>query len=112
MTIRDRVKTIQKELRGPGDLLPSRGAKLLTEATALLGNINDELRAADLEYKQILLASMKEHKAASRARIEAETSPQYVRRMEAQHTKELAVEMIHSLKAFLRTKQEEMRLTQ
>jgi len=85
---------------------------MLTQLTALLGNCNEELRAADLSYKRVLLASMESHTAANRARIAAETSPEYVRRQEAQHTKELVVEMIRSLKVFLHTKSEEMRLTQ
>jgi len=111
LTIRERIKAIQVELREK-DVLPLRGAELLTQLTAMLGNCNDEFRAADVDYKRILLAAMQQHKAASRAKIEAETSPQYVRRQEAIHTKELAVEMIRSLKACLRTKQEEMRLAQ
>jgi hypothetical protein len=105
------VRSVQNEIRDTDDLMPSRAADLLNHTTALLGNINDELRIADLEYKRVLLHCLKTAEAANRARIEAETSPEYVRRQEAQHTKELAVEMIRSLKMFLKSKQEEMRLS-
>lgn len=111
MSVRELIRSVQRELRDTEDLLPDRAAEMLNRTTALLGNINDELREADLEYKRVLLACLKSNEAANRARIEAETSPEYVRRQEAQHLKELAVEMIRSLKAFLKSKQEEMRLT-
>jgi hypothetical protein len=111
MTVREMVRSIQRELRDTEDLMPTRAAELLNQATALIGNINDELRVADLDYKRVLLACLQTSEAANRARIEAETSPEYVRRQEAQHTKELAIEMIRSLKVFLKAKQEEMRLS-
>jgi len=110
MSVRDLVKSIQRELRDTADLMPDRAAEMLNQTTALLGNINDELRAADSDYKRILLASLRNNEKANRARIEAETSPEYDRMREAQHVKELAVEMIRSLKVFLKSKQEEMRL--
>jgi hypothetical protein len=72
--------------------------------------VNDELRVADLEYKRVLLACLRSNEAANRARIEAETTPEYVRRQEALHTKELAIEMIRSLKTFIKSKSDEMRL--
>lgn len=109
-TVRSLLKDIQREVLEEADLLPARASELLNKSTALLGNCNDELRKADLEFKQILLDCLQKHETANRARIEAETSPQYVRRQEAQHTKELATEMIRSLRQFLRTAAEEMRL--
>jgi NurA-like 5'-3' nuclease len=109
-TVRGLIKAIQLEIRDTDDLLPDRASVLLNHLTAMIGNCNDELRAADLDYKRILLACLRENTAANRAKIEAEISPEYVRRQEAQHTKDLAVEMIRSLRAFLRAKAEEMRL--
>ena len=109
-TIRKMVQEIQVEVRDAPDLLPGRACEILNQLTSLLGNINDELRVAELEYKRILLAALYANKAANRARIEAETTPQYVRRQEAAHLKELAVEMIRSLKITIKSKEEEMRL--
>lgn len=111
MTIRELVRTAQTEIRDTADLQPDRAAELSNRLTALLGNINDELRTADLEYKRVLLACLKSNEAANRARIEAETSPEYVRRQEAQHTKELTIEMIRSLRHYLKSRAEEMRLS-
>ena len=103
---------MQIEMRDSSDLLPERASEMLNHLTALLGNVNDELRMADMEYKRVLLEALKAHEKANRARIEAETTPQYARWQEAKHVKELAVEMIRSLKTYLRTKAEEMRLSQ
>lgn len=111
MSVRDLVKAIQREMRESVDLLPDRASVMLTQATALLGNVNDELRAADQAYKQILLHCLRTTEKANRARIEAETSPQYQRWQEARDVKDLTIEMIRSLKVFLRSKEEEMRLS-
>lgn len=110
MTVRELIRSAQTEIRESPDLLTDRAAELLNQLTALVGNCNDELRVSDLEYKRVLLKCLQTNEAANRARIEAETSPEYVRRQEAQHTKELAVEMIRSLKVYLKSKAEEMRL--
>lgn len=110
-TVRDLVKAIQAEMRSSIDLTPDRASELLNKATALLGNVNDELRDADMAYKQILLHCLRTAEKANRARIEAETSPQYARMREADDTRELTIEMIRSLKVFIRSKQEEMRLS-
>ncbi len=110
ITIRQRVKNIQQEVR-QSDLLPGRAAELQTQLSALMGNILDECREADLAYKRVLLACMYANKAANRARIEAETSPEFVRRQEAEHTRQTCVEMIRSLRQYLRNAEAEMRLT-
>ena len=111
LSVRDMVRGIQREMRDSVDLLPDRAAEMLNQATALLGNVLDELRAADMDYKRILLHCLRTAEKANRAKIEAETSPQFARFQEARDMKVLTVEMIHSLKAFLRSKQEEMRLS-
>ncbi len=111
MTVRDHVKAIQTEMRSCVDITPDRASEMLNQATALLGNCNDELRAADQSYKQILLHCLRTAEKANRAKIEAETSPQYARWQEARDTRELTKEMLISLRAYIRNKGEEMRLT-
>jgi len=110
VTVRELVRDIQREIRDT-DLLPDRAADLLTKLTALLGNINDEIREADQLYAMVLLAFLESDEAAARAKIRAEVSPEYQRKREARDLKELALELIRSLKYFLRAKEEEMRLT-
>jgi hypothetical protein len=111
MTVRDLVRQMQTEIRDTSDLQPIRAAELLTKLTALLGNCNDEIREADHAYAVVLLQFLDANEAANRARIRAETSMPFVRKREARDTKELVIELVRSLKYFLKAKEEEMRLS-
>lgn len=93
-----------------GDLPPSRATEILVQLTALYGNCMDESRAADHAYAVVLLRFLDADEAANRAKIRAETSPEYLRKREADNTIKLVLESIRSLKAMLRSQQEEMRL--
>jgi len=111
MTVRALVKSYQQEILQASDLLPDRAAELLTKLTALLGNVNDEIREADQQYALVLLGYLESEMKANRAKIYAEISPQYQRKREARDTKELAVELARSLKYFLKAKAEELQLS-
>lgn len=109
-TVREWVAEIQIEMRDtPVD--PTRACELLSTLTALLGNCNDEIRIADQDYAALLLKHLESSEAANRARIRAETSPEFERKRTARDTKELVVELVRSLKYLLRSTQEEMRLS-
>lgn len=112
MTVRSRIKSAQVEIRDGGELLPTRAAQLLMELTALLGNCAEAIRAADSAYAVLLLRELESSEHANRARIRAETSPEYARKREARDARELVVELIRSLKYLLRSAEEEMRLSQ
>lgn len=109
VSIRERVKDIQKELRD-GALSPDLARESLVTLTALLGNCTDEYRGADLAYKPILLKCLNSGGAANKARIEAECSPEYARLREAKDTTEQVKQMIVTCRAYLRSLDEEMRL--
>lgn len=109
-TIREMVKALQTEARTT-DLVPSRAAQMLVELTSLLGNCSEEIRQADHGYAVVLLKFLDSDEAANRAKIRAETSPEYLRKREARDTRELVVELARSLKYFLKSAEEEMRLT-
>ena len=102
---------MQQEIRDTSDLLPDRAADMLIRLTALMGNCNDEIREADHAYSVVLLQFLDADEAANRARIRAETSLQFIRKREARDTKELVIELVRSLKYFLRSKAEEMELS-
>lgn len=105
-TIRQLVKDIQVEVRET-DLQPDRAAECLIKLASMLGNIADEQRDADLAYAHVHLGLLKEHTAASRAKLFAEVTPEYQRKREAKDTGMLATELIRALKAFLKTKADE-----
>jgi hypothetical protein len=108
LTIRGMVRLIQVEIRDQPDLQPDRAAELLNKLTALLGNLNEEIRVADSEFATVLLQHLDSEEAANRAKIRAETTPAYQRKREARDTKELAIELIRSLKYYLKSKREEL----
>jgi hypothetical protein len=109
-TVRDLVKAMQIEIRDTVDLQGDRAAELLNRLTALMGNCNDEIREADSEYARVLLAYLDSAEFATHAKIRAEISPEYLRKREARDTKELVVELVRSLKYFLKAKEEERRM--
>lgn len=108
-TVREMVRDAQIEVRD-SDLLPQRAAELLGILTALLGNVNRELREAEMAYNGVLRGCLAQHEAANRARIEAEGTSEYLRKREAKDTLSEVTEMIRSLKIILKSQQEEMRL--
>lgn len=110
VTIRERIKAIQIDLRD-GALTPDMARESLVALTALLGNVADEQRAADSDYKRVLLTCLDGDEAANRARIRAEVSPEYARAKEAKDTYTLVQEMIRSCRAYLRSLDEELRLS-
>jgi hypothetical protein len=75
-----------------------------------MGNTNDEIREADAAYATVLLTCLNTEEKANRAKIRAEISPEYARKREARDTKELVLELVRSLRHYLRCLQEEMRL--
>lgn len=110
VTVRELVKSYQREIQQTADLQPDRGAELLMALTALMGNIADEIRDADSEYAVTLLHFLDTEKKANRARIRAEISPEFRRKQEARDTKDLVIELTRSLKYFLRVKSDELQM--
>lgn len=108
--VRERIAEIQKELRD-GALTPDLTRESLVTLTALLGNVNDECRDADIDFANVLQECYQQEAKANRARITAETKPQYRRKREAKDTQMLVIEMIRSCKTYLRSLDEEMRMS-
>ncbi len=105
------VRAYQREIQQANDLQADRASELLMTLTALVGNVNDEIREADSEYAVTLLHFLNSEEKANRARIRAEISPEFRRKQEARDTKELVIELTRSLKYFLRAKAEELQLS-
>jgi hypothetical protein len=109
MTIRSLIRELQAEVRDT-DLQPDRASDILAKLSALYGNVLDEVRIADMAYSEVLLEALNGDEAANRAKIRAQVTPQYARFREAKDTEKLTLELIRSLKHFLRSKAEEMRM--
>lgn len=108
--MRERVRSIQAEL-AKGALEPDAAREHLIQLTALLGNCLQEIREADAAYAHVLLSHLDSSEKANRAKIRAETTHEYRRKQEARDTRTLVEEMARSLKYYLRSQEEEMRLS-
>lgn len=109
-TVRDLVRDAAKAIRS-GDLTPGRASDLLAELTSLLATVLEEIREADMAYAHVLLKCLDGEEAANRAKIRAQTTPEFSRAREARDTQTVLVELIRSLKVILKAQTEEMRLT-
>ena len=110
LSVRDLVKSYQREIQQTADLQPDRAADLLMKLSALMGNVLDEITEADSEYAVTLLHLLDTEKKANRARIRAEISAEFRRKSEARNTQKLVEELTRSLKYYLRAKSEEMQM--
>ncbi len=110
MTIREQVLTVQKQL-GNSAVTPDTVRMGLMTLTSLLWHVQKEQREADHEYKLVLLGCLQGDEAANRARIRAEVTPQHQRAQEAKHIGEFVIETIRSCKVYLKSLDEELRLS-
>lgn len=109
MSIRDRVHTIQTALLGV--ITPELARSYLVQLTALLGLAAHHLRASELAYKRVLHGELSRHEAAARARIAAECSTEFADYREAKDTHESIKQMMVTCRGYLRSIDEEMRLS-
>lgn len=108
-TVRDRIRVIERAML-VGGLAPSQVREYLSVATALLGSCNREVTEADLAFNAFLAGCRRNLKTAAAARMEAEDSPQYRRKREAEAEQANCEEMVRTLKALLKSLDSEMRV--
>lgn len=96
-TVRDMVNEIRDEVRR-GGLTPSRAGELASELSALLGNIGEEIRDADMAYNARFAMCLDEAGSAARAKVRAETTEEYRRKREAHDFHMVTLEMVRSLR--------------
>lgn len=108
-TVRERVRRIQVNLRD-GALTPDMARESLVTLTALLPNVHQEQRIADLEYNRVLLKELDGEGAKNRAKIRAQVTPEYQRSREAKDIATEVVEMIRSCKVYIRSLDNEVNL--
>ena len=107
MTLREKVLELQKEIANPKTLTPDRAAEILLDLTARLSFVNDQIRERDVAYNVKLLACYEKEEKANRAKIIAETSPEYILKREARDTRELMIELMRSIKFYLKNEKYE-----
>ena len=109
-TIREMVKRIQTEMLR-GEVAPLRGADLTVQLAGLLGNLTDEIVAANHGYSIVRRTLFRTLGTASAAKIEGEATEEFQRKATAEAMKGDVQELINALKALGRVATEEMRLS-
>lgn len=109
MSVRDLLARIRREVIN-GGLTPTRTGEIAAQLSALLGNIGDECREAEMAYNGVYARLLDEHGKANRAQIKAKLTPEYARLLEANNAEQVTLEMIRSLRRLQETANNEMRL--
>jgi len=107
-SVRDMVHEIQVRVL-KGGLTVDVALEDMNALGALLGNVNDQISKCKMAYNQCYLHHFDVEGKANRARIKADTGPEYAALMDAQNTKELVVTMIGTLKYLVRNEHEHMK---
>lgn len=111
MSVRELVKAIQIEIRDKS-ITPDRAAVLVTKLAALLGNVGEEILEADMAFNLVFAELLDASKGiAARAKVKANTTPQYRRLQEAKGTRDQVETLVGSLKYLIRVAESEMRLS-
>lgn len=109
MSVRAQVEAFQEEMLG--ELPPVRAREILVQLTAHYYACQQDAIKADHAYAVTLNKFLEADEAASRAKIRAETTLEYVEKRQAHATVKFVEEAIRSLKALMRSTEEEMRLS-
>lgn len=108
--LRQMIKKRQNEVMSKEiDLCPARAAEILTEISALYGNVLDEVRIRQMAYNRVLKSIYDEEPKANRAKLKAEITQEFEDLLEVRGTEKLTIEMIRSLKYYLREKETELK---
>jgi hypothetical protein len=107
--VNEQIAKIQTEL--VGDVQPAIARAHLVTLTALMGNVNQAHREKDQAYRTILAMAYQAESTANRAKIRAECSKEYWEARAAKDLKDELIELIRSCKTYVRSIDEEMRLS-
>lgn len=108
-TIRERIDAVSRQLLERAAMTPTLAMESEVTLSALLANVMQEAREAELAYKPVLLKCMDGTKAANRARIEAECTQEYARLLEAKHYEKVVQQSLTTCRSFLRSFDQERR---
>ncbi len=111
MTIREQLAKINKEISDNIDMLdPITASKKLIELSNLYSHLNHIFADADYAYRQKLMAIRggQDKPNIALARLEAEASEEHKLLTEIKNERESLIELIRSLKIFIKANQDEM----
>lgn len=109
MSVRELLAKARREVIN-GNLTPTRTGELAAQLSALLGNVTDEIRDAEMAYNAVFAKCLDDCGKANRAEIQAKLTEEYRRLREANDTEKVTLEMVRSLRRLQDTQSNEMRL--
>ena len=109
-TIRELIAHESAELREIEKLGPHEAANKLVVLSSLLSSLGAEIATKRAEYTQIRLKCLKEAKSVAESRIYSEATNEFKEWQEREEQRKALIEIIHSIKYFLRTCENEMKL--
>lgn len=108
----DQIATLHQEVLETADLAPVRASRILVELTALYFTVTTQLREAECLYNVVEAAHTRaEDGIVARGRAKAKLTEEYKIWRTWRDTERTMLELIRSLKVYMRTQAEEMRLS-
>lgn len=109
-TIRDEIQRYAILLRNADTLTPHMASGYLVELTSYLASVNAEISKRLFALNQKKVELLEAHKTSSEAKMRAEATPEYQAWHEAHMQGKALEETLRSIKVFVRTASEEMKL--
>ncbi len=106
MSIRERIKEIQKQLR-ENVITPQLARESQITLSALYGSVCEALTDADVKYKRVIADAFEAEGKANRAKMRAERSMEYADLQMLKATEKTVLEMIRSCRAAMRSMEKE-----
>jgi len=98
MTITKIIDEYREKIINSPDLQLMEASEYLTKLSALLGNINEEIRLRDRLYANKLLEIMNEGNSVAKAKVIAQTTDEYQNLELAKGYEHVTIEIVRSLK--------------
>lgn len=108
-SVRSLIATVRAEVI-KGGLTPSRTGEIAAQLSALLGNISEEMRDAEMAYNGVVARLLDDLGKANRAQMKGKLTPEYARLYEAKAAHADTLEMVRSLRRLQDTYRAEMGL--
>ena len=94
-----------------GNLSGQEAAEILIALSALLGNINQEIRERQQKYIQALRELLEMESTVAKAKIISMATPEWLMLQESKDQKEVTLELVRSLKYFIRSLKDEIEMS-
>lgn len=100
------IENYRREIRDK-DISRERAAEILTRLSALYGNVTEEIRQREMTYNKKYAELLNQEEKVAKAEALSKTTEEYFSFKQARDVEKVLIELIRSLKYFLRVKENE-----